>query len=57
MKFASAKSPLFPSSMKTEYPSIEQPPLSSGSFQLMLIEVVDVDTLVGLFCIDGTSQA
>jgi hypothetical protein len=57
MKLASAKFPLLPSSMKTEYPSIEHPPLSSGSFQLILIEEVDVETFVGRLCIDGTSQA
>jgi hypothetical protein len=43
--------------MKTEYPSIEHPPLSSGSFQLMLIDVLEVETFVGLLYIDGTSQA
>jgi hypothetical protein len=36
---------------------MEHPPLSRGSFQLILIDVVEVYTFVGLFCIEGTSQA
>ena len=45
--FASTNEPSFPSSIKTAYPVIEQPPLKLGSFHDIVIDEVLVLTSLG----------